>query len=958
MTLTLVVRDALEVLEPQVTGVQDVRSSASLETFVFYLESSLQARFQYIFGGGWLRQIVELPIIAPEVAQARSWTLPGAVGNIQVAITGNATRPPAGPAFRAGLTNALFLGLPFTFSHLIAFRRYTINGLPAGLGATVGYRIGEVVALQRIATGGAFRWAFYSLEPLPRIAGLFLTCWVLWDGTGRRVKYRGSTTPLSAIVGIFAIHFAYAWVEQGIFRSVVGTQTLDVATDVARLYVGPGSWRSATSYSLGLLLGSLLRDVLFINVGRFLAERWLRFLNVKVVDWRRILNKWTNYIAAGVAFATIPFYTLDYRVRNPLGFQGKDDDLSRALTKLVYSTPAVQGDNNLLSLMFEARYSITPDSYNRPGPDALREPWIASDAAIEISNDPVDDAYAVRTAGQRLDVSYLNSSERGLLDWVLRRRGALEVKEAGNQPNIPVNVPPRFLLGADVAPATPYISAHTEFRASRFYQWYRTITGAEPPVDYNLPVRFNTNPPDGLSALWYTAGDHQKFFAGQGPNEPTRRTRYDTSVELFRKKNARRSPLHRGPVHIYRDWLLSRQPREYLNTALQQRELYRARLVLGDYITASRRYCEPERTRRGWNVKQRTALMGVWHREFANRFRGGVRSRASTVYSQQYSGNIHRSRRLFAVSWDPRENRRINANTTAKKAIDKLNKRTVKRRKLALDNITRERRTSTFEHEELGRAEVPKLKTGENRLRANLSPSARALLPARIDAAQWVLLPGAVAHADRNVHPQPLYAGWDNERRAFILCNRYLPPEQAVRGGPSLPAKPTGLSTVAAQDLASRARTKNLQSREAGRARFSVWPRNSKTRRLRAANTRYPKRRIQSRRRPVRDVALLSRDRARWAHSRHGTHVTTGLAFWLNPRSEQSRAPKELHPSRSSAALPVSFERSTRVTVYAPGDIKPSARGGLIWPGGDRLKVSTPYYWRPGHPVDLPANAL
>ena len=956
MTLTLVVRDALEVLEPQVTSASNVRSGTGLETFVYYLETSIQTRFQYIFGGAWLRQIIELPIIAPEVAQARTWTLPGAIGNIQVAITGNATRPPPGPAFGAGLTNALFLGLPFTLSHVIAFRRYALHGLPAGLGATVGYRIGEVVALQRIATGGALWWGFHSLEPLPRVVGLLLTCWVLWDGSSQRVKYRGSGTPLKAIAGIFAIHFAYAWVEQSVFRSALGTQTLDAASSVARLYVGPGAWRSATSYSAGLLLGSLLRDVLFIAVARYLAERFLLLRKIPIADWNGSLHKWTNRLAAGLAIAVLPFYTADYRVLNPLGFRAKDDDVSRALTRKVYSNPRPPQDDPR-STVFEGRYAISPDSYNRPGPDVVREPWFRSAVAAENRYDTIDENYTRRNAAQRVDGVYLNASERNLLDWILRRRGGYEKKIAGTQTNVPVNLPPRYLEGREIAPTAPHISAAADRLAARFERWYRAVTGrAKQPG--TLPVDRPTATPDGLVGLYQIGTDHQKYFAGQGPYEPARTTRYDTPSEFLRKKNARRSPLHRGPVHVYRDWLISRQPREYLNTALQQRELYRARLALGDYLSASRRYCEAERNQRGWDVKRRVALRGLWHRELSNQIRGGVRSRASTVYSQQYSGNIHRTRRLFAVSWDPRENRRITARDRRKvKGLDTSDISSVKRRKLALDNITRERRTSKFEHEELGSADITKLKTGKNRLLAKLAPADLARVATDAPAGQWVLLPGAVARADRNIHPQPLYAGWDSDRRAFVLCNRYLPPEQAVRGGPGLVAQPNGFSTAAAQDLASRTRSASLRSGEVARARFSVWPRNSRVRRVRAVNTRLPGRAFLTRRRPVRDVALLSRDRARWAHARHATPPSTQLAFWFNPRSVPSRSGKLDYPVRSVQPFPVAFERSIRRTRYVPGDIKPSARGGLIWPGGDRLQVSSPYYWRPARPDDLPVNA-
>lgn len=898
MTLTLVVRDALETLG------QDPRG------WWFYVETSFQSFFQYLFGAGWARQLTELPILAPELAAARS-------GGFQIPIQQWAN--PTGPAFTSGFLNAIFLGLPISLSHLLAFRRYALHGLPSGWTATFGYRVGEVLAIQVRAVGGTVWWGYQAWEPLPLLVGLVLTAFVVRDAVRGRVD---------GLVRIGFLHFAYAWVEQGVLLGTLGGQTLDLAAQSARIYVGPGSFLLHLSYGRGLLLGGLLMDALLLSGALFGTERLLFLLRCPPEAWRRTVDQWSNRLRVGLAIATIPFYTADYLRRGPLGFSSRDTDLSRRLSRLAFSVPMPR-PNEPVSVQFEGRNVLTPDSYGRTAPDVVRDPWHRAQLSVEAVRDGIEETYATRTSNQRVDAVYLGSLERAVFEW-LNRRG----RESVGRETIPRAEPVRLGLGRETAPAATVVG-DADRRASRLERWYRAARGRRSDsYARNLPLERSQGHPDGLTALYHTGLESPRYLAGGGLVEPFRAVRYDSPAELSRKRNARRSPLHRAPVHLYRDWLLSRQPKEYLTTAYQQRGLYRARLALGDYLSACRRYAEAERGPRGWEVNRRVSSRGVWQRELLARTLGGIRSRASSVYSQQYSGNLHLVRRLFAVSWDPRENRTP-----------------VVRRKLALDQRTLQRPGVRFEHEELGRADQLKVTNGENRL---LAPGAT---PGKAPNGQWVLLPGGVSRPDRQVRSQPLYAGWDTERRALVLCNRYLPAEQAIQAGAVGPIQVDRFNTARARALADQRMVAGLRSGSTERLRFTVWPRTARARRRRATTSRYSARVLLSRRMPARDVALLGRDRARWARGAAGSPSISQFAFWLNPRSEARRNPQDLTPTRSAQSFPLAFERTARVGAYSPGDLQPSNRGGFVWPGGDRRIWSAPNSYRPGAPRDPPVNA-
>jgi len=943
MTLTIVVRDTLEALGAQVSQKPGdwlpFRGTGGM-----YLELSFQSRLQYIFGLGWARQWTQLPVLAPELTHARTWGWqPG--GAIERRL--DQWTNPTGGAFEAGRKNALFLGLPITLSHLLAFRRYALQGRPSGWTATVGYRLGEVVGIQLLSSGGLLWWGWQTLEPLPLLVGLGLTARVVWDATRNRRAARNQPKTLWRIGGL---HARYGRTEQGILLGSLGGQTLEAASQATRLYVGPGSWRAHSRYGLGLLCGGLRRDAFLLAGGLALVERRLFWFRCPPEAWRRTVDQWSTRRVVALARATLPFYTADYLFLGPLGFNGRDTDLSRALSRRAFSVPLPR-PNEPVSIQFEGRNVLTTDSFGRTAPDVVRDPWHRAQLAVESVRDGIDETYTTRTSNQRVDAVYLGSLERAVFDWLNRRSAS---PRASNRDTIPIAEPVRLGLGREVSPAAVSVG-DADRLAGRLERWYRAARGRRADsYAVNLPLERSQGHPEGLTALYHTGLEAPRYLAGGGLVEPFRAIRYDSPNELSRKRNARRSPLHRAPVHAYRDWLRSRQPREGRTSSLQQQSLYRARLALGDYLSACRRYAEAERGPRGWEVNRRISTRGVWQRELRNRSSGGVRSRASTVYSQQYTGNLHLARRLFSISWDRRENRRTRSsspNTNLPKTV---------RRKLALDQLTLQRSKALFEHEELGRVQELRVRNGSNRLLASVDPSTRSKRANEDRSGQWVLLPGGVSRPDRAIHPQPLYAGWDNERRSLVLCNRYLPAEQAVRNGilaPSLarsgqraPSSTDIFSTPAARSLADQNSTASLRAGETRRARFAVWPRNGRTRRRRTVNTRYTSRAFLSRRRPACEVALLARDRARWAQGAAGSPSVSQFAFWLNPRSDSRRNPLDLTPTRSAQAFPLAFERSARRGVYSPGEIQPSNRGGLVWLGTDRNQLLPANYYRPGAP--------
>jgi hypothetical protein len=190
------------------------------------------------------------------------------------------------------------------------------------------------------------------------------------------------------------------------------------------------------------------------------------------------------------------------------------------------------------------------------------------------------------------------------------------------------------------------------------------------------------------------------FWAPSEKLESDQPVRYSKSEEFFRKRNARQSLLHRRPIFLYIDsFINTRSPQigflRDRTTRQQQNDLYRARLVLHNYVRSLRRYCEidsdfladQEKSKRVTPILQRVS----WQQKILENIFGGNRSRRNSVYNQQYIGNIQLIRRLFSVSWSSSEHL-----IPFRLQTKEIKKKIIRRRKIALDQRTFDRQKKYF----------------------------------------------------------------------------------------------------------------------------------------------------------------------------------------------------------------------------------------------------------------------
>jgi hypothetical protein len=730
---------------------------------------------------------------------------------------------------------------------------------------------------------------------------------------------------------IIFVHFCYAWTELGTFFGTLTNQTFNVFNDLSQF-----SYGSITSFSYrrGLFLGGLFFDFFFRATVLIGLERVLLKFRYPPIKWKQEIHRLTRYFIVSLSFRRIPYYGSDYLSFSSLGFFGRDTELRRIVSRSAFDYSIVQG--RVLSILFEGRNVIGEDGYGRPSPDILHRPWQISRLAIEVKRDLVDETYRTQQTNQRVDSVYLGTLERKIFEWLTVRNpknptSDQVVNDQNKKAAILVKEPIRKGVGANVTPRGNFLTRKLpridfERFSDRLVRWFRAARYTKNRGDkrlFGLPSGYAKKVPESLFALFTTDFSQQSYLTSIGILEPQRVIRYSNSIEFTRKQNARRSPLHRRPISRYIDLFLRTRSKikgfsSDISTRRQQRDLYHARRILHNYITSSRRYVEIERiSPRVSNFSNGLVRRITWQSKFHSYLFGGNRSRSSSIYSQQYVGNLQLVRRLFSISWSSNEN-------VFPSRIQRSEKQFL-RRKIALDQNTFDKQKTAFEHEELGKTfplqiqserEQKHILNSVNPLETKIGWSGSAY--------DWFSSSKKRSFPDSRVRTTPLYVGWDHQKHSVILCNRFLPLEWSIR------TKLFNKTTLPLKNFEAY-RTKEIRSE------YRIWPKNFQTRRMRIRGRRYDIRAFLRRRIPVGDISsLLSQDRSVWRR-KTGSWDASIFAFWFNPRSDIQRegTRRSYNPIRGSQRFPLSLDRRIRPRTYILGDLQPATRGGFVWPGTD-----------------------
>jgi hypothetical protein len=333
-------------------------------------------------------------------------------------------------------------------------------------------------------------------------------------------------------------------------------------------------------------------------------------------------------------------------------------------------------------------------------------------------------------------------------------------------------------------------------------------------------------------------------------------SQFESQIEQKIKENYYSNPVYKSLLALDIDLFLKRQPENFQLNASQELDLYTKRKMLECYYDSLRSYSQ------------------LPYSDIFDAFFDGAKSFSNKVYNQQFRGTLRSVRRLFAVRLDS-ENKEQEGQTLLK--FDQ-----------PLYQFTEKQLFSPY-HEELKNQS----KTPEELAKKGDFPQTYRFEENR-----------EKIEKRNNFLNTPLYAGWDEHLRKFVITNKFLPRTLA---GYKVQVEPE-IRGDFQPSFSKKTEAFFERAKQGQKIKFAVWP---------LSNEKLQKTKTES---PVPFVTLYKYVDEK---SREGlgnqdfVTLPANLEIWEFQQSRNEKGKEQKLPEPSLVPK----------------------RGGFVWPGNSKLKL-------------------
>lgn len=831
-----------------------------------YLGQSLKMVFLYVFTFQWLRDLAYLPVIIPEFTlDTFRETFAGFTYRNAPAFTGLAffgTPTLLQNKILVGVFNSFFASLPLTFAHLIAARQFYVKGWRAAAATNAGIIVGHLFFL----TAVLFGWRpvlipWLQFEPWTFVITVAITYFTIKSSFGRAAFQQMTTVEEFAKTGL--VGFLLTICDQGVLFKYLSTLT----GGLEPTYLEPVTGTAMTLtqqhiiYLLGFAFGSVLFTAGFFALAAGFRRVFAGLTGLSYITFASRVNTIGTIGFIAMLCMSLSFYGLDFLVTKPLGYVPYD----RALVPGTFASYTLEDKQLMIRGVPEKReaFDVTQGdvAVTKKQKEQQKQKSILNQPVFPLPQDfdlasydrgiyfrramasahetrstesyriPTSEFWSSRTVRRKaprgmfaklLKVEFARADRRffkPLQETLGLRKGEKERRdvqasefEARLRARKIAEMRRLWLLANQgsrqkfdqftvydnvTSPFDPYVSRLTKEQLSLLEKMDKLLN--VPRADYAANIdridqlihKYETtmlderDPP--IESRFTTVEDMTSaVFEGQTERQRTSKRKLGVWPYLFAylheedankalKQRVLHERLRQNPyvITLFRtdiDAFLNRQPQDQILSSKEEAELYFKRTMLKNLAQTTAKY------RRIF--KRNPVLLEA--------FDGG-KSMANKVYNHQFNGTYKVVRQLMRVDLDPMVNR------------EGLR---VMKYDMPLFSGDKDRLTSA--HEEL----IPDL--------ARRKSSPRQSEAGRMAGQNYLIRAG---------NTRPFYAGWDDDRRAFVLTNRFLPNRVSSRVMRFNENYPEFASLSA---LAMETKSKSTNDKNVKRIAFTTWPIASK----------------------------------------------------------------------------------------------------------------------------------
>ena len=268
----------------------------------------------------------------------------------------------------------------------------------------------------------------------------------------------------------------------------------------------------------------------------------------------------------------------------------------------------------------------------------------------------------------------------------------------------------------------------------------------------------------------------------------TIKNRLEANIEKKIKQKYYSSPIYRKLLALDIDLFLNRQPKSSFLGKQAEIDLYQKRQMLNCYYDSLRLYSKLPET------------------EIFDTFFDGTKSFSNKVYNQQFKGTLQTIRRLFSLhtesGFDWTNRYKFDDNDLKQKTLDSV---------LKFDQpLYKSQNTFSSYHEE-----IPEVSFFEQDKKQSKDINSKSFYNSAANLKTSVLV---------DMITKPIYAGWDENLRKFIITNKFLP--QSFAGYEMTIPKDSYKKFQPEKQISQKVNSSKNNLGEREKIYFSSWPKS------------------------------------------------------------------------------------------------------------------------------------
>lgn len=777
MSVVSSIRDYVEFLNTlsDSLGNQFTSSKFITETFLYFLKT-LQYSVYYIFSFQWLRDFTLLPVTIPQISHAIfSENLFLEVQEPSKVFFQFLEIPSLQQnKFLLGLFNSFFLTLPITVTHIITIRRLIIQGIPAAGFSLLGFLTGQTLFILCVTFGlRSILIPWLSLEPFNYILGFILIFQLVYNMVEENLTYLKWNDPLNKKIfrNFFLLNLLLSWCEQSCIFQYFSNITLSEYPSIVEGFSTKttlASFFGHSSYIFGIFLGSLIFSILWAFFVLQIKNLIVSFTNISLSSFVQTINKATFIVVLGFTLSSIPFYSFDYLFTGPLGFISGDDVFKNTL----FAQNKIKDPYSVIFNPQEPYLNFDVAPFDRGRYVLSPEFYTFEDLNYRGEFD-----WTTRTEKQ----SNIGDSKAGFLsitkifkkqkDNNVVNKNQIDSQEFNKYNEYNSILPENY-------PETKGLSFNTLEKSSSENRFYSSYGFKELDVSNEEDAFYLQLEKD--NAIKNNFKEHSSFSYPAYPENFSQliENRPEHHIEKKIKQKYYSNPIYKNLLALDIDLFLNRQLDSTFLEKQYEIDLYQKRQILNSYYNSLRFYKDLP--------------------ESFEEFFDGTKSFTNKIYNQQFKGTLEIVRRLFSLQIKSGKENSPEEFTSDLKVLEQntLNS------PLKYDQPLYENKIKFVPYHE----EIPDIEFFDKK-KPQFNEIKKLVL-------QQMII-------------KPLYAGWDENLRKFVLTNKLQP---QVNAGYEINVSQDWFNQFQREkQIYQKQNSSNINLTGSQKINFSMWPKSIET---------------------------------------------------------------------------------------------------------------------------------